>query len=332
MAAATALLALPIPEASRRVALAQLNRWVLQARCLATSKDPEALHSYRTAVRRLRCLLRTFRPWLTEVPRRSRRRLRRLMRLTGPSRNLEVLLEWIARQQPQLTRRQRAGARWLSRRLEMRLSRANRGLFERLSQLERGLERSLRKGLGGKPSRSLGEGAGIPRAGIVVRRLIRWETDVLNHRLSAITTMSDQSAIHSARIAVKRVRYLLEPVAAGLPNGTQIVDRLRELQDLVGGITDAHVAADELRDALIVASAGRAERLGRQILPWPVDKVEGPVAPPPGAQSGLIALARLLREEGDRCFGRLVQWGSAPRTELVGLLRQAGEVHRGGRI
>ena len=113
-----------------------------------------------------------------------------------------------------------------------------------------------------------------------------------------------------------------------------MIQRLRELQDLIGLITDIHVAAEELRDALIVASAGRAERLTFELIPWSVEEgfVGRTKAPPAGAQTGLVAMAQMLRQEGEAQFEKLEEWLDEPRTTLMGMLRKAGTVSRGGRI
>lgn len=329
VAVAKPLLDLAMPDVVRRVTRAQFDRWCLQSRELAAGTNPDALHDYRTSVRRLRTLLRLLGPWLPDLSRGSRRRLRDLMQLTGPARNLEVLLAWIEKHRLSLTTRQRTGARWLSRRIATRLNQLQRevqcGLARRGGKAEARLRSELFTSLRVAPSAPLG--------GVVIRRLLRQETAVLNQRLAAITSMADRTVIHSARIAAKRVRYLLEPFAVELPEGAAMMQRLRELQDLIGTITDLHVAAQELRGALIVASAGRAERLTFELVPWSAEDNESKASTPPsGAQAGLVTLAQILRKEGDQQFEALEDWLGEPKATLMGLLRKAGTVSRGGRI
>lgn len=330
VAVAKPLLDLTMPDSARRVTQSQFDRWCLQSRELAAGTNPDALHDYRTSVRRLRTLLRILRPWLPDLSRGSRRRLRDLMQATGPARNLEVLQGWVQHHLAALTPRQRSGARWLSRRLEYQLARAHRAMGRQLARKGPKAETRIRREL----SSAIKIVSGAPVAGLVLRRLIRQETAVLNRRLSAIESMADGALIHRARIAAKRLRYLMEPFAGELPDGAALLERLGELQDLVGAITDTQVAAAELRDALVVASARRAGRLGQALLPWSTKDTDHSDAPQPptGAQTGLAALARILRGEGDGKFERLLAWLEEPKVTLVRLLRKAGTVSRGGRI
>ncbi len=330
VAVAKPLLDLAIPDAARRVTRAQFDRWCLQSRELAAGTNPDALHDYRTSVRRLRTLLRLLGPWLPALSRGSRRRLRDLMQLTGPARNLEVLLAWIEKHRLSLTSRQRTGARWLSRRIGVRLGLLHGDTQRHLSRKGAKVEARLRTEL----FVSVRAIPSAPVGGRVIRRLLRQETAILNRRLGAIASMEDRSLIHSARIAAKRVRYLLEPFAIELPDGNAMLQRLRELQELIGNLTDLHVAAEELREALIVANAGRAERLTYQLVPWSADRQDRgkSPAPPLGAQGGLVRLAEILRKEGDEQFEQLETWLGEPKATLMGMLRRAGTVSRGGRI
>lgn len=324
------LLDLAMPDVTRRVTRAQFERWCLQSRELVGGGKPDALHDYRTAMRRLRTLLRSLGPWLPDVSPGSRRRLRNLMRLTGPARNLEVLLAWIEQHRMGLRPSQRIGARWLSKRIEVRLARLNAEIQKRLARKGVKVENRLRAEL----FASLRVVPSAPRASVVLRRLLRQETATLDRRLTAIRSMADRTVIHSARIAAKRVRYLLEPFSAELPDGTAMIQRLQELQDLVGGITDVHVAAEELRDGLILTGARTAERHTLKLLPWHGEtNAKAKVPPPPlRAHGGLVALAHQLRNEGDEQFARFEVWLGEPKRTLLGLLRKAGAVNRGGRI
>ena len=324
------LLDLAMPDVTRRVTRAQFERWCLQGRDLIGGGKPDALHDYRTAMRRLRTLLRSLSHWLPDVSPGSRRRLRDLMQLTGPARNLEVLLAWIEQHRLALTPSQRSGARWLSKRIEIQLATTNQEIQKRLAKKGVKVENRLRAEL----FSSLRVASSAPPANIALRRLFRQATGTLNRRLTAITAMTDRTTIHSARIAAKRLRYLLEPFSAELPDGAAMIQRLQELQDLVGGITDVHVAADELRDGLILVSARSAQRLTHKLLPWSRSIDDGTRGQPPPirAKAGLVTLANLLRNEGDEHFARFESWLGEPKRTLLGLLRKAGAVNRGGRI
>jgi len=87
----------------------------------------------------------------------------------------------------------------------------------------------------------------------VAATLVQHARDLVG-RLSAASLSADAAELHATRIAAKRLRYLLEPVQSGLPDGATLVRRLKDLQDLFGALTDAH----ELEVVLREAGAGAA--------------------------------------------------------------------------
>src|SRR5580765_6278481 len=92
------LLTRPADETARRLALRQLDEVVQARAALEQADDPDALHDFRVALRRLRSCLRSYREQVKpSVGRRLRRRLRRMARTTGASRDLEVQLQWLHR-------------------------------------------------------------------------------------------------------------------------------------------------------------------------------------------------------------------------------------------
>ncbi len=80
-------------------------------------------------------------------------------------------------------------------------------------------------------------------------------------RLIATVDGPDDDAVHQARIAAKRLRYQLEPVAEVLAGGADLVRRLRQLQDLLGELYDLVELEDEVRTALEAAAVARAGHL-----------------------------------------------------------------------
>ncbi len=91
------LLDRPAEEAVRRVALRELERAELARAALVAGGDPEALHDFRVAVRRLRSLLRAFREEAGEpLGKRLRRQLATLADDTNPGRDAEVAVTWVA--------------------------------------------------------------------------------------------------------------------------------------------------------------------------------------------------------------------------------------------
>jgi CHAD domain-containing protein len=104
------LLDRPAAEAARLLALRLLDDAASARLRLGRPDDPEALHDFRVAIRRLRSSIRAWRDVLDNaVSPRVLRRLRRLARATSESRDLEVHLAWVAAQAPNQREYQRPG-------------------------------------------------------------------------------------------------------------------------------------------------------------------------------------------------------------------------------
>jgi CHAD domain-containing protein len=314
MAQGKALLDRSAGKAAREVASRQLEEWVRARHRMGRPKDSDVLHDFRVALRRLRSALRAFRDVLPLRP-GLRRGLRRLARATNESRNLEIFREWLAQQPATMTARQRKGARWLNSRLSARQRRADQEMGDRIRRRFSTLRRDLADG----PAdlRGGGRGARTPKTARVIRRVVRQETVELDRLLQQVHSMRDRDPAHAARISVKRIRYLLEPFAEEISGGPALIERLRDLQTILGEVHDAHVMADALRDALSEASELRARQVSRDLLPWPPSDELPPSAPPGGGRTGLVVLGRRLRAEGDRRFAKLrSEWlgrsGAAP--------------------
>lgn len=143
MALRPAILDRPPAEGARTVALALLAGAREQAGRIGIQGDPEALHDFRVAVRRLRLTLRAWREVLGPAVRdKDLRRLRRVARATGEARDAEVLVDWIDRSAGDLSPPEKGAAAWLRRRLEERarhpdVAGAVQRLVETCDRLER---------------------------------------------------------------------------------------------------------------------------------------------------------------------------------------------------
>jgi CHAD domain-containing protein/CYTH domain-containing protein len=246
----------------RLVALGHLADATAAGERLAEKTDDEALHDFRVALRRLRSWERAFRPYIRDdVSKRLRRRLRDLARDTGASRDLEVHLAWLREQRRSLGRRQRPGLAWLLAHLHTQKEDADAvlegdvdGRFQRLrSRLERALA-SYRETLhvreNGHPAPP------TPFAEALAPRVRDAGATLLAH-LQHVRSMSDEDECHEARIAAKRLRYLLEPIGHLVPGADDLVTRLKSLQDVLGDLHDAQVF-----DAEVTALAAEAVRPG----------------------------------------------------------------------
>jgi len=225
--------------------------------------DDEALHDFRVAIRRTRSALRAWKPELRKsVRRRDRRALRGLQQATGAGRDAQVALAWLTGERETLRPAHRLGHDWLVARLETRLDEALRhareGVREAYVQIADELvpklevvtiEKHLLRRT--RPA-SFGE--------VLAERLRAQVAEVVG-LLARIRSVEDSEGGHTARVACKRLRYLVEPVREHADATRNLVKRCKRLQDLLGDLNDAHVQRDELGGAIEVAAAERARRL-----------------------------------------------------------------------
>jgi CHAD domain-containing protein len=241
------LLDRPAVDAAIVVASHYLDDAVAAATRLSDRADAEALHDFRVAVRRLRVTLRAY-PGLHEgIPRKHRRRLRKLGRATNTIRDAEAQLTWFRDRSPRFTLSQRAALVALRARLRARLRRAQAHGHGKLQRRFAKLEPRIRHAL-----TSLQSNAGPhepPFRTIAGAALVKYMMDLrkrLDDHGGGATSAAD---LHATRIAAKRLRYLLEPVERDIARGAWLIDQLKRLQDLLGGLTDAHELGAELRRA-----------------------------------------------------------------------------------
>jgi CHAD domain-containing protein len=285
------LVAQPGAQAARLVALSVLDA-TRAARARVGTDDTEALHDFRVGLRRLRSVLRAFRPLFGDaLSGKLRRRLRELAAATGEARDAEVQLLWIDLMRRKLPAGQRAGVAWLIARLKERRDRGYDAIREDVAPGFDKLERRLRRALGAT-ARHDGE---TPFA-IAVGERLATEAAELAQRLALVHTAADEAEAHGARIEIKRIRYLLEPLGSEVSAVAAALKRLKKAQDALGELHDLHTTAARLGDATAAAAAERARWLHQQVVD---DAAARPRGPRPGT-AGLLALARTARQEQDR--------------------------------
>lgn len=252
--------ALTAAEGARRVALRYLAHAREAYARLDEPGDREALHDLRVAIRRLRSTVEAYWPHLEDtVGRGDRRRLVRLARATNPTRDLEVLVDWLRAQLPALEPAERAGAEELLRTLAadheagvLALRDEPLAGFQRAAdRLEARLSRYQVNLDGTGPSAMLATSA-ADQAGALA-------ADLRQH-LGAATSLAAGRLLHRARIRAKRLRYLLEPWRNALAGAADLLDRLRSLQDLLGDLHDALVFTERILPRLHAADQARLRR------------------------------------------------------------------------
>ena len=245
-----------VDEGARRLALVRLDE-ASAARSLVGSSDPEALHDYRVALRRLRSCLRSYRRALrSTLSRKNLRRLRRLAHGTNRSRDLEVQLAWLSDQRDRAGEAERPGVGWVVERLTAAQRKAEKAMQELDVWIFPGLRNRLLAQLTEFHTTIRLDGSRPPRStAVATGTLVRGASERLKDRLLKIHGYSSEIPIHRARIAGKHLRYLVEPFAQSVPQGEAVVDRLKQLQDGFGEVHDAHLFLTELREMLPAADA-----------------------------------------------------------------------------
>jgi CHAD domain-containing protein len=219
------------------VALAYLDDARAAAARLADASDKTALHEFRVAIRRLRVTVRAYPALHERVPRKQRRGLRKLARATNAARDAEVQIAWFNERSGRFSADQRAALARVRARLRARrraeFARTRAELGRSFGKLARRLRRRLT---------ALESDAGPREArfgAVAAATLVHYAGELDLHLVDvALATQPDQ--MHAARIAAKRVRYLLEPLEPSLAGARPVVKRLKRLQDLFGALTDAH--------------------------------------------------------------------------------------------
>ena len=248
-----------VAEAGRKVLRFHLARMLAREAGTRNGSDPEELHSMRVATRRMRAAWRVFgdgfRPGRT---RRHRRELREIAGRLGAVRDLDVLIEageaYLGLQahheqlalQPLFTawRAQREDARVL---LIRELDSDGYGRWvDEFREFVR--------------TDGLGAVAVLPTSPHRIRDTAAsriWTAYEQVRAYEPVLRWSDVATLHELRIAAKWLRYSLEFVRECLgPEAAVLIERVTALQDHLGLLHDADVAASMTR-AFLVERAGR---------------------------------------------------------------------------
>jgi len=257
----------PTNFAARVVALRWLEDASQSADRLDVGDDAEALHDFRVGVRRLRVVLKAYRPWLKDtVSRKRRKKLDSIGKVTGPGRDLEVQRAWLVSQAPESGAETAARADLLDH-IHLAASDAS-GRDEAVRAFRRQAKR-LRSELAGIRLRPLALDGATDLFGPTTATLVRGRHAELTRSLAAIRDHRDDAVIHAARIRVKRLRYLYPSFAPTLPACGAAYHGLGMLQELLGELHDM-----ALLDRRIDEAKGRAreERVvaGYVLLGWRV--------------------------------------------------------------
>ncbi len=205
--------------------------------------DPENLHQHRVAARRVRAFLHTTRAhvdpgWargLTEL-------LKELSRVTGPARDLDVLVGHASEELASVDDADRAGADRLLQTLAADRAAANARVS---AALDSGDYHLLLTRLRLPPRFRTGVDD------LPLERVGRKEFARLTRAVRRLGTSPDDEAIHGLRMTLKRARYAAELSAPQGKAKQRFLDAAKTLQDLLGEHQDAAVAEATLRASTV---------------------------------------------------------------------------------
>lgn len=308
------LLSRPAAETARMLAWFHLGNARAARRRLGSPEDSEALHDFRVALRRLRSVLQDWRRHTSDtIPGRYLRHLRRLARATGPSRDLEVRLGLCDRFSADLPPDSQPGIAWLRTHLSGLRHAADQRSAAAVAEGMPGVEGDLAARLERyRVELDLADYRPQPSTALVLAALLEEARDRVERRLALVHGIDDQVPAHRARIAVKRLRYLLEPFRRELPGAREVVATLVQVQDLLGDYRDASGLATEVENLLAAHPA-----------PEPL-QVRAHAEP--DERAGLAALASRLRLQATEEFTQVrADWLEGRATAMLADARRLAE-------
>jgi CHAD domain-containing protein len=214
--------------------------------------DPEDLHVFRVAARRLRSDLRTFSPLLDEKwTSWAREELAWLGAEVGRGRDADVLAERLRSQMKQLPGEDAQSVDRLLSRLAENSSEGRRHVLAALSAdryvtlLESLVDAAHQPRLAGCPA-----DLGAQPARRVVLKLVRKPWRRLRGAAKSLNGDSPDSAFHAVRILSKRARYAAEAVAPLYGRvARRFAEAVADVQSVLGEHQDTVVAEQWLREA-----------------------------------------------------------------------------------
>ncbi|MBI3386708.1 MAG: CHAD domain-containing protein [Deltaproteobacteria bacterium] len=245
-------------DALRQIVALQSQRLRQHDSGTRRGEDPEALHSMRVAVRRLRAAVRIF---AVAIPIRQREAFRRELHWLGESlggvRDLDVQLVALRTYRASLSPAQRGGLAWLEPHVRRERTRRRGAMLVALDSRRYAILLTRLERFATGPRGPAQPAAAHDLLATAGRRILGRGAKRLLQRGNAIAAGDHDVTpedLHALRIRAKRVRYLLEFLRelTGKP-GRRLVKRLIRLQDLLGAHQDAVVATAFLHQATSAA-------------------------------------------------------------------------------
>jgi CHAD domain-containing protein len=241
------------------------------------------------------------------VTKKIRQRLRKLTQATNAGRDTEVQLGWLRKQGEGLGADDIQGLSWLIGRLEGRkfetvdpaTAQVGRRFVKAAARLRPRLA-TLRVEVGADHREK------YPSFGQVAGELIEQQVARLREDLERLDEATNVKQVHRTRISIKRLRYMLEPVARHASRSRSLIRRLKEAQDLLGNLHDMHVLSEEIESSIAALAGSPADRAS-------------------GLQRGLRTLERLASKQAAAAFESFqALWGAERAQRFLARVSELG--------
>jgi hypothetical protein len=214
-----------------------------------------------------------------------------------------VHVAWVASARRSLSDSARVGATWLLQRLRRAKREAD---AEFRSVIDRKFDRAAADAEAALSRYEASVQDDGDRFAAVAAEMIESQMVALSNAVARVTGQGDRAEAHAARIAAKRLRYLLEGVEAAAPSATTLIEELKMLQDTLGQLHDAQLFGGQLATMIAEVLADQGPPSGRALNPEPSNN--GAVRRPT-AIAGLRVLSRRLRRaEGMAYQAYVASW------------------------
>ena len=259
-----------LAEAGREVMSYHFGRLLANEAGTIIGSDPEALHDMRVATRRLRAAMRVFQDGFDRVTLGAlAEEVSWLAGMLGRVRDLDVFLIWLAEYKAG-SDSERAGVDLATAAVGAARAREREELLaalrsERYAQFKRSFISILQPAQlpVGDPGESQPstDGGGQALSNFATRTICR-QLRIVRKRARRANA-NDLERLHRLRIAAKRLRYACEFFVNLFPNRLQeLIDVLVQVQDTLGGMRDAHLQRQLVRDLVTAGSLDRKSQRG----------------------------------------------------------------------
>ena len=249
----------PLAEAGRKVLGMHLARMLAAEAGTREGEDIEQLHKMRVATRRMRSMWRVFDGAYRPKVQRYVRELRMVATALGAVRDLDVLVEGLDTYAAELPEPAVGAMAPLRYELTDQRDTARAALIELLDS--RRYQDFVSDYLEFVETPGAGELRPDPGLPVLVRHTAGGRIWTAYEHLRAHETLlgwADVPALHAIRIDAKRLRYTLESFREVLPPGVDgVIAKIVTLQDHLGSLNDADVAATMAR-AFLMSSGARS--------------------------------------------------------------------------